>query len=138
MLSIRKLIIWGSIWKPWITQEEETACIIIKLLVFRHSEMHVRIQDVGLSSLISHLRTTNKYDWVPTGKKNQIFNKPATSHDGAKHGASHAVLTLLPSVFIYWYKLLPFDLLSWTMLCDAHWVFKSHMFYMAQKVLLYP
>ena len=30
-----------------------------------------------------------------------------------------------PSVLIYWYKLLPFDLLSSTVLCDAQRVFKS-------------
>ena len=36
-------------------------------------------------------------------------------------------LTLSPSVVVSWYKLLPFDLLSSSMLCDAHQVFKSRV-----------
>ena len=52
----------------------------------------------------------------------------------------HAIITisLLSSVLIYHYKLLPFNLLNSTMLCDAHRVFKSHMFYLAQRELLNP
>ena len=44
--------------------------------------------------------------------------------------------TISPSVLVYQYNLLPFDLPSSTVLYDAHKVFKSRMFYLTQRVLL--